>query len=292
MRLEVDDDRIRHPDEAGRQMTRPTHALPALKRFGQHFLIDTNLARKIVEFAGAAPGAGVIEIGPGRGMLTTQILEKGAIVRAVEIDHGACTQLREKYAEEIAGNRFSLYEGDVLRHGWDEMAPPDFRLLIANLPYNITTHFLLRLCETPDRFDAITLMLQRDAIERVTAGPVGREGGYPNFRLHWAFRVEFGFPVGRRVFDPPPHVDSAVIKLTPRPDRPRPANEALLFRMVEAGYHQRRRMLRQSLRSVLTDPILQQAAAERPDLLVLRGEALDEAGWLALLGAVSGDRDA
>lgn len=260
------------------------------KRFGQHFLIDANLSRKIVDYAAAVPSEPLMEIGPGRGVLTRLLLAQGVQVVAVEIDFGLAAQLREEFAAEIADGRLTLIEADVLK--WMKTNESPATRWLANLPYNITTPFLLQLCELPRKPESIVLMLQRDVVDRLLTEPGDERWGWPNFRLRLEYTLEFGFPVGRKVFAPPPHVDSAIIRLTPRPDAPEISDKPRFLKLVEASFRQRRRMLRQVWKGLLPEPVLDALKTTAPDEMMRRGESLHEAEWLdlyrrvlALLGA-------
>jgi 16S rRNA (adenine1518-N6/adenine1519-N6)-dimethyltransferase len=255
----------------------------ARKYFGQHFLHDVNTMRKIVESARIEPTDRVLEIGPGRGALTELLLEKAASLTAIEIDHALCAKLRERFAQPMKDNRFSLIDADVMRIDPDSWSSHE--VMVANLPYNITTPFLIRLTTKPTSFRTVALMLQRDAVDRLMAKVGSRDWGYVNFRLAYRFTVEFAMAISRGVFIPPPHVDSAVIRLTPRQHEGVP-REDLLFRLVDAAFRQRRRMLRQALKPVLSESVLSALTTAQPDLLSRRGETLDEADWLALHRAV------
>lgn len=213
-----------------------------LRSLSQNFLIDPNLLRAIVEASGVGEGDRVLEIGPGPGTLTAELLAAGARVTAVELDRDLCAYLRT----EFAGERLELLEGDAL-HVPEALAGPDDWRVVANLPYAITSPFLTRLVDWHPRVAGAWLMVQREVAERVCAAPGGRERGSLSAFLqrYYACRAERVVPP--TVFLPPPKVHSAVLRLSPV--EPGPAPRATFERVLRAAFGQRRKMLRKSLAS-------------------------------------------
>jgi 16S rRNA (adenine1518-N6/adenine1519-N6)-dimethyltransferase len=247
------------------------------KRFGQNFLHDPAVARRIVAASGAGAGSRVLEIGPGLGALTGPLLEAGARVTAVEVDPRIAAYLEDAYA----GRRgFTLVRGDVLRAPWSELAGPG-ALLVANLPYSITGPVLARLIDHADLFARATLMVQREVAQRLVAGAGGKEIGAPAVLLRLLHRVERLFDVGKGAFQPVPEVASSVIAL----ERREGAVLAPGLRdAVNLAYRNRRKMLRKTLAGTV--------AAEGAIAAALRGlgrppaarpEDLEPAEWPLLL---------
>ncbi len=219
--------------------------LPRGRRsLGQHFLIDRNIVRKIVRLAELQPGETVLEIGPGRGILTEALLELSGAVTAIEVDSILYAHLRD-----VFGNRCSLklIEGDALE--FDYGCLPESFLVVANLPYYLSTPLLFRLLEEGPRISRMVLMLQAEVAARLAASPGGKEYGILSIATQFRCEVRLAFKVSATCFQPPPGVGSAVVILTPLL-RPRVSveNEGFFFKVVRAGFAHRRKSLANSLR--------------------------------------------
>jgi 16S rRNA (adenine1518-N6/adenine1519-N6)-dimethyltransferase len=257
------------------------HGIAAKKSLGQNFLLDLNLTGRIARAAGPLEGIDVIEIGPGPGGLTRALLAEGARkVIAVERDARAIAALGE-IAERYPG-RLDIVEGDALDF---DPAP---RLgnapvrVVANLPYNIATALLVKWLTVepwPPWFDRLVLMFQREVAERIVAGPGGKQYGRLSVLTGWRARAKILFDVHPSNFVPPPKVTSSVVELVPRPD-PLPCNRAVLERVTEAAFGQRRKMLRQSLKSLGVDPLALLAGAGIEP--TARAEEIPVEGFVAL----------
>jgi len=214
------------------------------KSLGQHFLKDQNIVRKIVRLAELQPGETVLEIGPGRGILTEALLNVSGAVVAVEIDPILCRHLRA-----VLGNRsnLKLFEGDALEFDYGHL--PDSFLVVANLPYYLSTPLLFRLLNEGQRISRMVLMLQGEVAARLAASPGGKEYGVLSIAAQFRCEVRFAFKVSAPCFQPAPGVGSGVIVLTPL-SRPRVAveNEGLFFKLVRAGFAHRRKALINSLK--------------------------------------------
>lgn len=231
------------------------HDLWSRKALGQHFLLDMNLTRRIAREAGIAPDMMVYEVGPGPGGLTRALLETGAAVMAVEKDRRAVAALSE--LQSVYPETLTIVEDDAL--AVDERAllgaAPRVRV-VANLPYNIATPLLVKWLSTdpwPPWYESLTLMFQKEVAARITAAPGGKS--YGRLAVLTALRAEARtlFDVPPRAFVPPPKVTSSVVQIVPRPaavDVP----VAAVSRITEAAFGRRRKMLRQSLKSVFQDP--------------------------------------
>ena len=206
----------------------------------------------ILREAAPAPGDRVLEIGPGLGFLTGGLLAAGADVTAVELDRGLAAFLGDAFPAEIEAGRLRLIEGDALDQDLVGLvaAPYD---VVANLPYHITSPVLHRLC-SPPRAGRLVLMVQREVGERVAAAPGGMS--YLSVFVQYHARARVAFRVPREAFEPAPKVESAVLVLEPfaSDDRLDPAAEDQLWRVVQAGFRERRKMLHNVLTRQLPIP--------------------------------------
>jgi 16S rRNA (adenine1518-N6/adenine1519-N6)-dimethyltransferase len=238
------------------------HGLTAKRSLGQNFLLDLNLTGRIARAAGPLEGTTVIEIGPGPGGLTRALLAEGATrVIAIERDARALGALAE-IAAQVPG-RLTVVEGDALTFDPRRELGGAIARIVANLPYNIATALLARWLTAepwPPWFDRLVLMFQREVAERIVAAPGSKDYGRLSVLAQWRTRPKILFDVHPSSFVPPPKVTSAVVELVPRP-HPLRCDPALLERLTAAAFGQRRKMLRQSLRSLGTDPLPLLAAA-------------------------------
>jgi 16S rRNA (adenine1518-N6/adenine1519-N6)-dimethyltransferase len=258
------------------------HGLSAKKAFGQHFLLDLNITRKIARLAEISPGDRVIEVGPGPGGLTRALLETGAQVVAIEKDR-RFRPLLEELAAASAG-RLSLVMADAL--GVDEAELVERRPVhvVANLPYNVGTPLLIKWLTGAWRPSSMTLMFQKEVAQRIVAPSGHAAYGRLSVIAQATSRARLVLEVPARAFTPPPKVDSAVVRLTPAPDRPSPARLDALQTVTAAAFGQRRKMLRASLRG-LGGEALARAAGLDPHI---RPETVDVAGFLRLAEAALG----
>lgn len=257
------------------------HGLLAKKSFGQHFLLDLNITRKIARLAAVGAGDHVIEVGPGPGGLTRALLESGARVTAVEKDErfrplleelaGACPTLRLVFGDALQVNETDLAEG----------APAH---LVSNLPYNVGTPLLIKWLTGPWTPASLTLMFQKEVADRIVAGPGDEAYGRLAVIVQATCQAQRVMDVPARAFTPPPKVDSAVVRLVPRADRPPPQLLKALERVTAAAFGQRRKMLRSSLK-VLGGETLVASAGLDPQA---RAETIDLAGFLSLAERLGG----
>ncbi len=222
---------------------------PARKRFGQHFLYDQSVIGAILAAIDAGPGDTVLEIGPGRGALTAGLLATGCELHAIELDRDLAPVLRQRYAQNP---RFHLHEGDALRISLDSLAPTPAGgwRVVGNLPYNISTPLLFHLLGQYQQIDDLHVMLQREVIERMAAAPGGRDYGRLTVMLAPYAEVEALFDVPPESFSPPPRVWSTVARLKLRREPAFPLDDRF-GRIVLAAFSQRRKTLRNALRSEL-----------------------------------------
>lgn len=277
-------------DPAAVRRTLRAAGLRAQRRFSQNFLADVEVLEAILDAASPEPGRSILEIGPGLGLLTGGLLAAGASVTAVEIDRGLVAHLREAFAPEIEARRLLLVEGDVLDAdlGGLVVAPYD---VVANLPYHVTSPVLHLLLggEAGPRPERCVLMVQREVAERIAAAPGAMSYLSVFVQYHAAPRVVRRVP--REAFEPAPEVGSAVLALEVRPagaGRLPPAMEDDLWRLVQAAFRERRKMLHNVLARQL--PIDAEAVAAALAEAGIAGErrpqTLGVGEWIALLGAL------
>jgi 16S rRNA (adenine1518-N6/adenine1519-N6)-dimethyltransferase len=257
------------------------HDLSARKSLGQNFLLDLNLTGRIARAAGPLDGVTVVEIGPGPGGLTRALLAEGARrVIAVERDERALSALAE--IAERYPDRLTVVPGDAMEFDPRPLIDNGPVRIVANLPYNIATPLLIGWLSAepwPPWYDRLILMFQREVAERLVAPPGGKQYGRLSVLTAWRAQAKILFDVHPSAFVPPPKVTSSVVQLIPRPD-PLPCNRRALERVTEAAFGQRRKMLRQSLKSLGTDPLpLLAAAGIEP---TARAEEIPIAGFAAL----------
>jgi len=260
------------------------HGLTARKSLGQNFLLDLNLTGKIARAAGPLEGATVVEIGPGPGGLTRALLALGARrVIAIERDP-RCVEALAEIAEHYP-DRLTVVAGDALEIDPSAQLDGGPACVVANLPYNISTALLvhwLGLEPWPPWYDSLVLMFQREVAERIVAAPGSKTYGRLSVLAQWRCETKILFDVNPSAFVPPPKVTSSVVRLVPRA-APLACERAMLERVSGAAFGQRRKMLRQSLRSLGTDPALLLARAGIEP--TLRAENVPVEGFVALANA-------
>ena len=257
------------------------------KSLGQNFLLDLNLTARIARAAGPLSGAAVVEVGPGPGGLTRALLAEGAAhVVAIERDDRCVAALAE-VAAHYPG-RLTVVAGDALAIDMASLVPAGSRaLVVANLPYNIATPLLvgwLRSEPWPPWFQSLTLMFQREVAERIVAVPGDKAYGRLGVLAGWRATGEIAFDVAAQAFTPPPKVTSSVVHLVPRAT-PLACDPDMLERVVAAAFGRRRKMLRQSLKSLGLDVTALLTAAGI--VATRRAEEIDVAGFVALANAAT-----
>jgi 16S rRNA (adenine1518-N6/adenine1519-N6)-dimethyltransferase len=222
------------------------------KRFGQNFLHDPAIVRRIVASVAPRPGEHLVEIGPGRGAITTELLHAAGRLDAVELDRDLIEPLGRTCA---ALGELTIHSADALTFDLCALAPPgEERLrLVGNLPYNISTPLLFRFLEQVDCIRDMHLMLQKEVVERIAAGPGSKTYGRLSVMIQASCRTEALFIIRPGAFQPAPKVDSAFLRLTPYRPLPHPVDDpACLARIVAAAFSQRRKTLRNSLRALVS----------------------------------------
>jgi 16S rRNA (adenine1518-N6/adenine1519-N6)-dimethyltransferase len=215
------------------------------KRWGQHFLCDPAVARRIVDAADLQPGAAVLEIGPGLGALTDELAARAARLYLVEIDRGLAARLAERHAGRA---HVRVLVGDVLTLPLETLLEDDEITVVANLPYNISTPVLFRLVSLRARIPRAVVMLQREVAARLAAPPGADARSALSVMVQTYAEVRVAFGVSRRSFLPPPRVDSAVAVLRFAPAPRVPLDDPATYEaVVRAAFGQRRKMLRNAL---------------------------------------------
>jgi len=219
------------------------------KRFGQHFLHDRGVIAKIVAAIDPQPGDALVEIGPGLGALTRPLLDRVSRLDAVEIDRDLAARL----AADHPG--LTVHRGDALKFDFGLL--PDRLRVVGNLPYNVSTPLLFRLVELARRLRDAHVMLQREVVDRMVAAPSAPDYGRLSVMLQYRFEMRKLFEVKPGAFRPPPGVDSAFVRLAPRPTLALAAtDEAALARVVTAAFTKRRKTLRNALAALIDEDAL------------------------------------
>lgn len=239
------------------------HGLDARKALGQNFLLDLNLTQKIARTAGSLEGVTVFEVGPGPGGLTRAILSLGAKkVIAVERDSRCLPALAE--IEAHYPGRLEVIEGDALKTDFQSLAKGEAVKIIANLPYNVGTQLLLNWLvpdEWPPFWQSLTLMFQKEVGQRIVAHEGDNHYGRLGVLCGWRTDARMAFDVPPQAFTPPPKVTSSVVHLTPKPN-PLPCDISALEKLTQAAFGQRRKMLRQSVKSLGGEGLLAKAGID------------------------------
>lgn len=259
----------------------------ARKRFGQHFLARPSIVARIVRGARVEEGDEVLEIGPGLGVLTRALLSAGAKVTAVELDRDLAAFLREREPD------IRLIEGDAMTVDLDEAIPNPPAKVVANLPYNVGTQLVLRLIDVPEKVSTITVMLQREVVQRMLAEPGSRTYGSLTVQIAARGQARWLLGVPPEAFHPPPKVESAVVRIDLY-DAPRTGRVSMDFfdRVVRAGFSQRRKTLVNSLTTVFGKERSRQAVERAGVDPKARAETLDHAAFVALAEALADSESA
>jgi 16S rRNA (adenine1518-N6/adenine1519-N6)-dimethyltransferase len=237
------------------------------KRFGQHFLVDSSTVARII--AAAAPGADqvLVEIGPGQGALTAPLAEHAGHLHLIEIDRDLAATLTERFTS----GRVTVHVADALDFDYGSLPAP--LRLVGNLPYNISTPLLFKLAEHADRIRDAHFMLQREVVARMAAAASTPEYGRLSVMIQYRFTVEKLFDVSPGAFRPAPKVDSAVVRMVPRPPSALAAtSERVLREVVTAAFTKRRKTLRNALAGIADVDVLSRLRIDpglRPENLAI-----------------------
>ena len=235
----------------------------ARKRFGQHFLTDKAVIAEIVDAIDPQPGQAMVEIGPGLAAMTQPLVERLGHLQVIELDRDLAVRLRQH-------KQLTVHEADVLKVDITALAAGlgmQTLRVVGNLPYNISTPILFHLLDHVALIQDQHFMLQKEVVERMVAAQSSAAYGRLSVMLQWRYAMAMVVEVGPMAFDPPPRVDSAVVRMTPH-DQPAPLPVALLSELVQVAFSQRRKLLRHTLgkwlqeRGVAADFDVQRRAEE------------------------------
>jgi 16S rRNA (adenine1518-N6/adenine1519-N6)-dimethyltransferase len=244
----------------------------ARKRFGQHFLTDDSVLEGIVRAIAPKPGEALVEIGPGLGALTDPLVQRCERLTVVELDRNLAARLRKR-------SELNVVEADALKVDFAALAQAAGQKLrvVGNLPYNISSPILFHLAGAAEHIVDQHFMLQKEVVDRMAAGPGSKTFGRLSVMLQWRYEIEALFDVPPEAFDPPPRVESAVVRMVPLPALAA-VNSALLGELVTSAFSQRRKLLRHSLGRWLTE-----RGSDAGDFdLQRRAEEVPVADYLAL----------
>ena len=217
------------------------------KFLGQHFLKDLSIAKDIADTVDECPGLPILEVGPGMGVLTQFLMEKGREVKVVELDFESVAYLRENFPA-LEGN---IIEDDFLKLKLEKLFDGRPFVLTGNYPYHISSQIFFKMLDYKDLIPCCTGMIQKEVAERIAAGPGSKTYGILSILIQAWYKVEYLFTVHEHVFNPPPKVKSAVIRMTRNETKELGCNERLFKLIVKTTFNQRRKTLRNSISSIL-----------------------------------------
>ena len=256
----------------------------ARKRFGQNFLIDNGIIDNIVASVRPKPGQTVVEIGPGKGAITEGLARSGARLHVVELDRDLHPILQAKFGDSPL---FTLHAFDALKFDFGELVEDGQPLrVVGNLPYNISTPLIFHLLSFHPRIADMHFMLQREVVQRLAAPSGSKAYGRLSVMAQYFCKVHSLFDVPPGSFDPPPKVQSAIVRLVPHTELPFVAKDYALFdRLVVAAFSQRRKTLRNTLRDWVNQKQFERLAIDPS----ARAETLDVAQFVAMANLLSDD---
>lgn len=254
------------------------------KNLGQHFLTDLSIAKRIADTVDTCPDIPILEIGPGMGVLTQYLVEKPREVKAVEIDRESVAYLRENFPKL----RDNIIGQDFLRMDLHQVFNGQQFVLTGNYPYDISSQIFFKMLDYKDLIPCCTGMIQREVAQRIASQPGNKAYGILSVLIQAWYHVEYLFTVDEHVFNPPPKVKSAVIRMTRNEVRNLDCNEMFFKRVVKTVFNQRRKMLRVSLRQLFSG---EGASAEfyTGELMTNRPEQLTVAQFVALTNRVEAE---
>ncbi|WP_024994612.1 16S rRNA (adenine(1518)-N(6)/adenine(1519)-N(6))-dimethyltransferase RsmA [Phocaeicola paurosaccharolyticus] len=217
------------------------------KFLGQHFLKDLNIAKDIADTVDSCPSLPILEVGPGMGVLTQYLVQKGRKVKVVELDFESVDYLKENYPQL----QEDIIESDFLKMELDKIFDNNPFVLTGNYPYNISSQIFFKMLDYKDLIPCCTGMIQKEVAERIAAGPGSKTYGILSILIQAWYKVEYLFTVHEHVFNPPPKVKSAVIRMTRNETTDLGCNEKLFKLIVKTTFNQRRKTLRNSISSIL-----------------------------------------
>lgn len=238
------------------------------KRFGQHFLTDPGVIDAIVAAISPRNDDVVVEIGPGQGAITRPLAKRAGTLHAIELDRDLAAKLRKEYHDSTS---VTLHEADALKFDFAELG--DSLRIVGNLPYNISTPLLFHLLDYRQKIIDMHFMLQKEVVARMAAPPGSKAYGRLGIMLGCYFDIEALFDVDRQAFDPPPDVTSAIVRLTPLPEGTYDVRDAAkLSRLVATAFSQRRKTVRNALKKVADEALLESVGIDpslRPEAIAI-----------------------
>lgn len=253
------------------------------KNLGQHFLTDLNIARRIADTVDACPDIPVLEIGPGMGVLTQYLVQKSREVKAVEIDDESVAYLNATYPQL----RDQILGEDFLRMDLNKVFGGKQFVLTGNYPYDISSQIFFKMLDYKDLIPCCTGMIQREVAQRIASEPGNKAYGILSVMIQAWYDVEYLFTVDEDVFNPPPKVKSAVIRMTRNGVENLGCDESLFKRVVKTAFNQRRKMLRVSLKPLFGKDQMPDAAFFAQDIMTRRPEQLTVAQFVELTNRVA-----
>ena len=238
------------------------------KRFGQNFLTDQNVLHEIIRAISPAADDLMVEIGPGQGAMTGLLLPALNALHAVELDRDLVTLLKKKFGTD----KLIIHSGDALTFDFSSLLKEGKKLrIVGNLPYNISSPLLFHLAQFAPQVQDQHFMLQKEVVERMVAAPGGKDYGRLSVMLQWRYHMELLFIVPPEAFDPPPRVDSAIVRMIPLA-QPLECEQAKLEQVVTKAFSQRRKVIRNCLSGMFTEAQLVDAGVDpqaRPETVAL-----------------------
>jgi 16S rRNA (adenine1518-N6/adenine1519-N6)-dimethyltransferase len=238
------------------------------KRFGQNFLTDQNVLHDIIRVIAPAASDTMVEIGPGQGAMTALLLPHLSQLHVVEIDRDLVAMLQKKFSPD----KLILHAGDALQFDFGSLQPAQGKLrIVGNLPYNISSPLLFHLARYAPLVEDQHFMLQKEVVQRMVAPPGGKDYGRLSVMLQWRYQMEMLFIVPPQAFDPPPKVDSAIVRMRPLAF-PLACEQVKLEQVVTQAFSQRRKVIRNSLGGLFTEAQLISAGIDpqaRPETIAL-----------------------
>jgi 16S rRNA (adenine1518-N6/adenine1519-N6)-dimethyltransferase len=241
----------------------------ARKRFGQNFLTDAHVLNNIIDAIGPRRGEAMVEIGPGLAAMTALLLKSLDHMHVVELDRDLVARLEKAYPRE----RLTVHSGDALKFDFGSIPVPEGQKLrvVGNLPYNISSPLLFHLAEFTDQVEDQHFMLQKEVVERMVAEPGTKAYSRLSVMLQWRYDMELLFIVPPEAFDPPPQVDSAIVRMIPKRER-LTVDGARLEQVVAKAFSQRRKVIRNCVAGMFTEAQLVEAGIDpgaRPEAVGL-----------------------
>ena len=260
------------------------------KNLGQHFLTDLSIASRIADTVDAYPDIPVLEVGPGMGVMTQYLVEKPRDLKVVEIDRESVEYLKHTlFSEETPTGSSPIIEGDFLRMDLNQVFDGRQFVLTGNYPYDISSQIFFKMLDNKELIPCCTGMIQREVALRIAPEPGTKAYGILSVLIQAWYDVEYLFTVDEHVFNPPPKVKSAVIRMTRNTVTDLGCDEQLFKRLVKTVFNQRRKMLRVSLKQMFTNDIQPRPGFYEHDIMTRRPEQLTIQQFVELTNMVAGE---